>query len=140
MTSISKTVGFRLAHVCRHHRNRAAALLAPLGLHAGQDLILIQLWMEDGVTQSCLADRVGIDVSTMTKALQRLERYGLVHRSHDAEDTRAVRVFLTEQGRALEPAVTEVLQQVEERSFAGLTEDERAFLERLLFRIEQNLR
>lgn len=135
-----ETVSFRLAQVCRNHRNRAAALFAPLGIHAGQDLILAQLWIEDGVTQSCLAERVGIDGSTMTKALQRLERYGFVRRCQDPVDTRAVRVHLTEEGRALEPAIAAAMATVEEQTFAGITEEERALLTGLLRRMEDNLR
>ncbi len=139
MTRVHDTISFHLAQVCRNHRNLAATQLAPHGLHAGQDLILAQLWQEDGVTQSCLAERVGVDVSTMTKALQRLERYGFVRRCQDSEDTRAVRVHLTDEGRALESVVAAMFLQVEARTLAGFTEVERAFLAQLLYRMKDNL-
>jgi len=136
---IQETVSFRLAEVCRAHRNLAVVMLDPLGLHPGQDLIMVQLWVEEGLTQSSLAERVGVDVSTMTKALQRLERYGLVHRCPDAEDARVSRVFLTDHGRDLEPRITAKFAQIEERTLAGLTTDERAMLSGLLGRMKDNL-
>ena len=139
MIPIQETVGYRLALACRAHRNDAAASFAALGLYVGQDLILVQLWAEEGLTQSHLAERVGIDVSTMTKALQRLERYGLVERCQDADDTRVSRVHLTERGRALQPAVTEVLNRVETRAFAGFSDNERASLTAMLCRVADNL-
>lgn len=139
VTPIQDTVSFRLARVCRAHRNLAAVMLDPLGLHPGQDLIMVELWVEEGLTQSRLAERVGVDASTMTKALQRLERYGLVRRCQDAEDSRVSRVFLTDQGRALEPTITAEFAGIEERTLAGLTADERALLSSLLERMEETL-
>lgn len=139
ITPIQDTVSFRLARVCRAHRNLAAVMLDPLGLHPGQDLIMVELWVEEGHTQSRLAERVGVDVSTMTKALQRLERYGFVRRCQDAEDSRVSRVFLTDQGRALEPTITAEFAGIEERTLAGLTADERALLSSLLERMEETL-
>jgi len=71
--------------------------------------------------------------------LQRLERYGLVHRCPDAEDARVSRVFLTDHGRDLEPRITAKFAQIEERTLAGLTTDERAMLSGLLGRMKDNL-
>lgn len=139
MASIEESVSFRIALACRAHRNLAAGSLAQLGLYVGQELILAQLWHEDGVTQSCLAGQVGVDLSTMTKALQRMERYGLIERRSDTEDIRATRIFLTEQGRALQPQITALWQTLEERTLTGFTCDERAFLAKLLQRVQQNL-
>ena len=75
----------------------------------------------------------------MTKALQRLERYGFVERRQDDEDTRVWHVFLTEQGRALRPTVTEKWNQAEQLTFAGFTTEEQALLVSFLQRIEKNL-
>ena len=136
MASIQETAGFHLALVCRSRRNLIATAVEPFGLYVGQDLIMVQLWNEEGLT---LAERVGIEVSTMTKALQRLERYGFVERRQDAHDTRVWRVFLTEQGRALCPIVTEKWNQAEQCTFADFTADEQALLVSFLQRIEKNL-
>jgi len=139
--SIEQTASFHIAMALRAHRNLMALQLAALDppLYVGQELILGQLWKEQGVTQSCLAERVGIDASTMTKALQRLERYGLIERRPDAQDTRASRVFLTAQGQALEPVIAAVWAAVEAQTVAGFTPDEADQLNYYLERIARNL-
>lgn len=139
MEGVRDTIGFHIAQVCRAHRNLAVSRLEPLGLYPGQDLILAEIWGEEGLTQSCLADRARVDVSTMTKTLQRLERYGLIERRADEDDTRVSRVFLTPAGRALETDVARELNAVEERTLAGLTTDECSTFWHLLTRIEANL-
>jgi DNA-binding MarR family transcriptional regulator len=139
MVSIQETTGFLLAQVCRTRRNLVAVTVEPFGLHVGQDLIMVELWNEEGLTQSQLAERVGIDASTMTKTLQRLERYGFVERQQDKDDTRVWRVCLTNEGRALKPTVTERWNEAEQRTFAGFTAEEHVLLRSFLERIEQNL-
>ncbi len=139
MTSIEETIGYRIALLCRAHRNYGAAMLEPLGIYIGQELILAQLWLEEGLNQSVLASRVGVEVSTMTKTLQRLERYGLVERRQDTIDTRVWHVFLTEQGRALQPVLNAEWEKIEQHTLAGFTDDERALLCTFLERIQQNL-
>lgn len=139
MRPITSTINYRLAMLCRRHRNIAAVMLSPHDLYPGQDLILVQLWQEDGVTQSRLAERVGVDVSTLTKAVQRLERHGFIQRRQDTEDARVVRICLSEQGRALEPILTAEWNQLEARTLADLSDDERAIMERLIQRVEANL-
>jgi len=139
MEEVRDTVCFHLAQVCRAHRNLGAPLLEPLGLYPGQDLILAEIWGEEGLTQSCLADRARVDASTMTKTLQRLERYGLIERRADKSDTRVSRVFLTPAGRVLEVEVAREMNVLEERALAGLTTDERSTFWHLLMRVEANL-
>jgi MarR family transcriptional regulator, organic hydroperoxide resistance regulator len=139
MTRIQDTVGFRLTQVTRMRRNLVASVLEPAGLYVGQDLIMVQLWHEEGLTQSRLAEGAGVDVSTMTKTLQRLERQGFVYRRQDSEDMRVWRVFLTERGRALESMVTEGWLKAEQQTFQGFTSSDRALFAAFLQRIEQNL-
>ena len=139
MAAIQETAGYHLALVTRARRNLIATVVEPFGLYVGQDLIMVELWNEEGLTQSHLAQRVGIEVSTMTKALQRLERYGFVERRQDIQDTRVWHVFLTEQGRSLRPIVTEKWNQAEQLTFANFTADEKALFVSFLRRIEENL-
>jgi len=73
--------------------------LRELGLAPGQELLLMQLWDRDGCSQSDLVDRLGLDPSTVTKMLQRLERDGRVCRSRSGDDGRVTIVSLTEAGR-----------------------------------------
>lgn len=77
-------------------------LLDRLGLTYPQYLAMVVLWEGDDVTVGALGERLGLESSTLTPLLKRLEAMGLVSRARDARDERVVRIRLTDQGRALQ--------------------------------------
>ena len=127
---------FRLS---RMHRTMAGHLLRDLGLAPGQELLLLQLWDRDRCSQTDLVERLGIDPSTVTKMLQRLERDGWVRREPSPDDGRVTLVTLTAAGRELQTAVTGIWRQLEHESVKTLTDQERAALLRLLRKVEAAL-
>ena len=137
---LKDTVGYMLAHACKHHRQRAEELLTEIGLHTGQEMLLHGLWEKEGVTQTELAEYVMIQPATVTNMLQRLEREGFVERRPDNEDQRISRVYMTEKGRdIIEEGVQEKWNQLEQESFGRLSVDERVLLRRLLLQVYQSL-
>ena len=137
--SLPGTVSYILAHVCKLHRQRADVLLNEIGLHVGQEMILCALWENEGVTQTELAECLLVQPATVTNALRRMERKGLVFRREDPDDQRVSRVFVTEEGRNLRAAVEEQWSRLEEESFGGLSVEDRALLHRLLHRVHSRL-
>src|SRR5215204_4448171 len=111
---IKEGASFTLAKVCKAHRANVGALLAGHGLHVGQEMVLMELWQEDGLRGGDLAIRLGVEPPTVTKMLRRLEACGLVQRSQDPADARSFRVHLTESGRALEESIARCWAQTEE--------------------------
>jgi DNA-binding transcriptional ArsR family regulator len=89
-------IGFRILQLLKVHRSHAEAALNGVGLYPGQEMLLFQLWKQEGITQSELVDFLCVDPSTVTKTLQRLEQAGLVERRQDAEDARISSVYLTQ--------------------------------------------
>ncbi len=77
-------------------------LLDSLGLTYPQYLVLNVLWGEDCQTVGALGDRLGLESSTLTPLLKRLEAAGLVHRARNPDNERQVIVALTDAGRGLE--------------------------------------
>ncbi len=132
---IRNQTGFALAKVCRAHRGNVGELLAEVGLHVGQEMVLIELWEHDGLRGGELATRLGVEPPTVTKTLRRLENCGLVERRQDPNDARSFRVFLTEKGRALEGPVTRCWERVEEKTLAGLSPEERQVFHTLLTKL-----
>lgn len=136
---IKEKTGFTLAKVCKAHRARVGALLAGYGLHVGQEMVLVELWHEDGLRGGELAGRLGVEPPTVTKMLRRLEGCGLVERRRDPSDARSFRVHLTNEGRALEEPVARCWEEVEETMLAGLNEAQRRSFRELLIRVRSNL-
>lgn len=77
-------------------------LLDRLGLTYPQYLAMVALWETDDVTVGELGARLGLESSTLTPLLKRLEAQGLIARARDPNDERQVRLRLTQAGRALE--------------------------------------
>lgn len=137
--SIKENTGYALAKACRAHRGNVGEVLAEVGLHVGQEMVLIELWEQDGLRGGELASRLGVEPPTVTKMLRRLENCGLLARRQDTEDARSFRVFLTEEGRSLEGPVTHCWGRIEEKTLSGLDEEEREQLHRLLQKVRTNL-
>jgi MarR family transcriptional regulator, organic hydroperoxide resistance regulator len=136
---VRENMSFVLAKVCKAHRAYVGALLAEHGLHVGQEMVLLELWQEDGLRGGELAVRLGVEPPTVTKMLRRLEGCGLVERSQDPADARSFRVHLTQKGRALEEPVARCWTQAEETELAGMSAGERRTFRKLLFRVRNNL-
>jgi DNA-binding MarR family transcriptional regulator len=136
---IKETAGYTLAKVCRAHRGAVGDLLAEMGLHVGQEMVLIELFEEDGLRGGELAERLGVEPPTVTKMLRRLERCGFVERRQDPRDARSFRVYLTSEGRALEGPLARCWERVEERTLAGMSVGERKTLHRLLTKVRANV-
>ncbi|MEU9474786.1 MarR family transcriptional regulator [Streptomyces sp. NPDC048191] len=132
-------VSHALSRVARLHRTAAGALLRELGLYPGQELVMMSLWESGPARQSDLIRMLGLDPSTVTKMLQRLEQAGHVRRLPDPADRRAVLVEATESGTRLLTEVERAWGALEDRSLAGLAPAEREQLLTLLGRVEANL-
>lgn len=137
--SFSKSVSYRLSHVAKLHRARAASLLAGIGLYPGQETILKALVDEDGRTMGELAAALSVRPPTVTKMVSRLGAQGLVERRASEGDARLGRVYLTEDGRQRASEIDQVWKQLEKHSLAGLDTKERKRLRKLLRHVAKNL-
>lgn len=136
---IGETTGFLLARACKVHRGSVGAALAEVGLHVGQEMVLLRLWRRDGLTPSELAGALGVEPPTVTNMLSRMEKAGLLERCRDPEDARCTRVYLTEKGRELREPVERRWAAVERRALAGISAEEEELLRELLTRVQANL-
>jgi DNA-binding MarR family transcriptional regulator len=92
------------------------------------------------VSQLALGAALGVDKTTMTAMLDKLERQGLVVRTPDPNDRRARIPVITETGRELQAKVYTQLRTVEDRMLTELNADERDQLRGLLRRVISNAR
>lgn len=137
--SVQETISYVLVQICRAHRGLAESELEKIGLHAGQEMFLLQLAESEGQTQTQLAEKMCVQPPTINKMLSRMEAAHLVERRADAEDNRATCVYLTNESRALQPSIENVWQWLEEQTVANLTSDEQILLRRLLLQVQANL-
>lgn len=136
---IKEKSSYLMARVCHAHRNAVHAELAKIDLHVGQEMFLICLWQQDGVTLSEMADWLNVQQATVSRMLDRIECTGLVSRLKDPEDQRVTRVYLTDQGRSLLGPVAQIWQAIETQMLAGFTLEERLLFRRMLLQVYENL-
>lgn len=131
------SLGYALVRTFRAVNRASNRALRPLGLSAEQAHILLVLWLEGAMRMTELQRIVMLSSGTLTGAIDRMERAGMVRRVADADDGRAWRVepAASDQRRAIEG----VLETVEEGSFAALTATERRELRRLLDKVTASL-
>lgn len=133
------TVSFNLVKLCKAYFNYLNVVLSEIGLYEGQHNLLLLLWEQEGLTQSELCQRLNIEPASASKSIDRIERAGFIQRHPDPTDARANRIYLTEQGRTLEPLVTAALVKAEDHLVANMTLAERLLLRRFLLQMRDNL-
>ncbi|MEB3370504.1 MarR family winged helix-turn-helix transcriptional regulator [Saccharopolyspora mangrovi] len=114
-------ISYAIFQLARAHRAYAAALLREMDLHPGQELLLMQLLDRDGQTQSELLESVGLDHSTVSKSLRRMQDAGLLVREPATHDRRVMVVHLTDKGRAMREPIAALWQTLEETSARNLS-------------------
>ena len=102
-------------------------------------LIMRVLSREEGVSQLYLTQRTHLKPPTVSVTLRKMEAEGLVTRECDPEDKRAVRVHLTERGRAHNLRVFARLHELDTLLMEGFDEAERELLKNLLLRMRENI-
>jgi DNA-binding MarR family transcriptional regulator len=125
-------VGYALALAARAHRADLTHRLAELGLHPGQELIVVDLYENPGSTQAELVARMGIEQPTIAKTISRMERSGFVERTHDDSDRRVIRLCLSAQGQQVVEPVRAAWREAETAATRRLSAAERRQLVHLL--------
>ena len=109
-------VGTQLSFALYSAANRVARMqkpiLKPLGLTFPQYLVILELLGKSPLMVGALGSRLDMDTGTITPLLKRLDAAGLVTRTRDPADERCVMVELTPRGRALEPQILGVTDQI----------------------------
>jgi MarR family transcriptional regulator, organic hydroperoxide resistance regulator len=97
-------------------------LLDVLGVTYPQYLVLTALAEEDGLTITQIADRLGLESSTITPLVKRLEHAGLLARHRNPKDEREVQVRLSKKGKELHGKTGCLTDELLKRS--GMTKNE----------------
>lgn len=106
------------------HRAQAAIALGQLGLHPGQETVLLLLEKHGEQTQAQLAHGAGCEPPSITGMVRKLEAAGLVTRRASSTDGRARVVALSSSGRALLPRLHHAWTELASDSVQGLTHTE----------------
>ena len=87
---------------------------------------------ENGVRQKDIADKIGINASSLSEQIDRLEQDHYLERQANPEDRRSTLIVLTEKGKARAYEVLDERQKAAADFCAKLTEEEKDALIQLL--------
>ncbi|MGC2295783.1 MAG: MarR family winged helix-turn-helix transcriptional regulator [Candidatus Dormiibacterota bacterium] len=121
------------------HRALGIAALAPLGIHPGHKLLLLELERAGPRTQAQLAAASGYEPPTITMSVRQLEAAGLVIRRPSLSDGRATMVELSDQGRELLPKLKAAWVGLAEETVAGLSSTSQDQVRKVLSELAANL-
>lgn len=121
------------------YKNLISTKMRPLGLYPGQDMILLELLKNDGVSQNKLVVTLCVDHSTIAKSVSRMIKSDLVQTKKSTKDKRVTLVSLTEHGRELAQQVEAVWLESERRATAGFSSEEQRLFVEMIDHITQNL-
>ena len=124
------------------HFKRNQSQFMELGLTPGQPKILERLKEIDGCMQKELAAACEIEPATITSILPAMEKKGLISRESKVYSSgkRSLSVTLTENGHLMERKVAKIINEVEELSFKGFTEEEKNVFLSMLERVYENIK
>jgi DNA-binding MarR family transcriptional regulator len=121
------------------HRARAAALLAPLGLHPGQEVLLLELARSGPMIQAQLSEALGSEPPSVTLMTRKLEAAGHIRRRQASSDKRATVVELTDSGSALAGKLKGLWSALAEETVSGLPAETVRELPRILGTMTRNV-
>ncbi|MFD7392049.1 MarR family winged helix-turn-helix transcriptional regulator [Streptomyces sp. NPDC059852] len=124
MGSMSATPGYLVWRLSTKWRVAVDRAVAPLRLTHAQYAVVASLYgmQREGErpSQRRLADHTGLEALYVSKLARSLEGAGLLERTRDPRDPRAVQLALTEQGRARTREAIDVVRGLHERWLAPL--------------------
>lgn len=135
----ARTLNQSIRLLSLRHRARAAECLAPLGLHPGQEVLLMELARTGPMIQARLSDALSIEPPSVTIMARKLEDIGHVRRTPSPYDKRASIIELTDSGKALVDQVKEIWHALAEESVKGLPAETVAELPTILATLTSNV-
>ena len=127
--------------------NRAGAKIADaFGKVTRQHGISLQMWrvlaalhQQDGQSVGSLAAHTSIDISTLSRLLDQMQKKRLLLRRRDGEDQRSVTIHRTAAAQAITEKLIPIALSYESKAMVGLSRGEEKSLKAVLRRVYENL-
>jgi DNA-binding MarR family transcriptional regulator len=136
-----------LAQYLPYLLNRAGArIAAAFNAEVRQVGASLQVWRvlaalreQDGRRMGDLSKTTSIEVSTLTRLVDNMEKDGLVVRRREAGDARAISLYVTPSGRRLTQRIVPIAERYETVALKGFTAGEIVVLKKALRRLYDNM-
>ena len=116
-----------------------AELRKNVGVTISQWRVISTLTKHAGITQKEIAERVGIEGSTLVPIIDKMEKDGFVKRKLDNEDRRINRIYLTSKADVLWNSMIECALRIRKLSTKEISEEQIKTTLDILQKISKNL-
>lgn len=137
--NVERNFGFLVHDVARLMRMNYDRRVKRLGLTRSQWWVITNLYRNDGLTQSELAETLDIERASLGRLLDRLEANGWVRREPCPRDRRAKRVRLANEVDPVMREMRAIAAELRRDAMSGLTPDEQEAFVDVLLAIKSNL-
>jgi DNA-binding MarR family transcriptional regulator len=135
LPAVSTRMGYLLKHGHLEIEALNDAALMPFGIDSRELGILLSIAGAGAASQQQIAERLGIDRTTMVARIDALEAKGIVSRQPDPDDRRRNVVTLTKPGQRTVAAATAASEKAERDFLSDLSAAEVTQLRHLLVQI-----
>jgi DNA-binding MarR family transcriptional regulator len=132
------SIGYQVRRLSQQMSEAMENFVSPHGISSAQWGYLRHIYIEDGLSQRELSDRVGRQGATTVSALKRLEQAGYVETQKNKNDQRKNKVFLTPMGREFVAGLMPYVKSVEEIAFRGFSAAEARTFRTAVERMRRN--
>lgn len=134
LLQLEKQVCFGLAVASRAVISAYKPVLDPMGLTHPQYLVMLALWEFAPMSARELSGQLRLDPGTLSPLLKRLETAGLITKTRNPHDERAIVITTTERGAALRNEAVKVPKEMMKRLHLSLEDavELRTILDRMI--------
>ena len=137
--NVERNFGFLMHDIARLLRTNYDRRVKRFGLTRSQWWVITNLYRNDGLTQSELAETLDIERASLGRLLDRLEANGWVRREPCSRDRRAKRVLLTDEVGPVMREMRAIAAGLRRDAMSGLKTDEQEAFVDVLLAIKSNL-
>lgn len=135
----SERIGAKIAYIFSHNHQYIENALEAYNLKGPMFAFLLTLSHKDGCSQESLARYLRFSKATATRVIKSLEKNGYVYREKDENDRRIYRVFISDEGREVVPAINNALQEWNNILLSDLSDEEEQIFRNLLDKTKNTL-
>ena len=128
VSDLKEHVGFWLRFVSNHVSHAFARKLLDSGVTVAEWVVLREMYGQEKMSSSDIADRIGMTRGAISKLVDRLVGKGLVTRQDRRDDRRFQDIALSPAGQRLVPSLAALADQNDEEFFHPLSAKERETL------------
>lgn len=108
-------------------------------LAKGQFLYLVRICENPGIIQEKVAEMIKVDRTTAARAIAKLEEQGLIYKQKDDHNKKIKKLFATERGYAVYPALQREGEYSNRMALSGLSPEEIETIHDLLVKVRKNV-